>query len=1077
MKQNNPNDPGNTLSSCQSSKTGFRLASILLFALALSLRTCGLSHDLHLGRVYHPDTPKQMRAIERFVDGEYYTVIGGRDYEGYPYFNSHLVEYLVRVYQFTGSMIVRHLGVADSISIPSYLSLFWITRILNATLSAFAVVVVLLIGWRWIAPAAGVIAGLLLALSPIDITACHYANGDSTAAFFALAGVWIALHILERPTWKLYLAAGLVSAAAFSSKYHGGIALGTAGLAHIFYYSRMRRLFSGASIGRGLFLLISFIIGVLLTSPALLIYPEKAFEDIVQFFEYTASFGMTSEMQAMNTWQRFIMGMSVNMPAMLNVVGLIPAIAALFAVVFGFRRPAIWLIASVPLVYILAGLATKPLTHAVYHTMATPGIMLLAGFALHKLTLGHKMIWLRKSAFGLLATLALGYLAIYSHRELFFFLHNDTRHLAECWARDNIPSSFKLFPSPYTFDNDGWHSNHLSEAQDHSAGEAHVFSGRTGIRPPAGSLPVHTFQVESEKLVIFRNWPQYFFINQPLLIDRLDARPGFQPIPSPHDVNLIDADAPWWVRHPGTWILMENSGQNGSLTSTNPIKKAAWYIRNTGDPAEISMEFGDRHQTVRLAPGETIIAIIADPKPEMIYRVDRNFYSWGVHVRFGSIRASLLTSARDIAWAYFNAGQFDKAAELMDQIPGATLTRGDRIIHEISGLSSNPSIPALTETKHEDLSPPNLFDDYGISSGYLQKLPGIAWQTNTWDHISVTNALSGDYLFDEFRLPEVMLDTGLYRLELENSSSEGRIELVLLDDLDRPQEVRTRDVISGKDTNIVFHFAVDQQDNVLRPRIRFNAQRDRVAFQKMAIRPDIEATLASYSDLQSFLRGIHKDTGRAERFWYEPLLGYANQLAKEGDTSRAREFYLAAINASPNRRVALERLLTLSGDGGDMPENFITLSNLYKNIAPQHVMHPSPARFATGVDLTGYQLSATKVKAGDSIGILTHWNPEKLNRNVRRQAAWLHFIPEGQKQAVFQGDQPLLRLIRANRLDEDKLLPGLIEIQVPPETPPGRYKVKTGIWIPSQRKRIKVTEAAVEHDRRSVVLTTIEVLP
>ncbi len=37
------------------------------FVLALALRLFGLSHDLHNEVVYHPDTPKQMRAIQQFL--------------------------------------------------------------------------------------------------------------------------------------------------------------------------------------------------------------------------------------------------------------------------------------------------------------------------------------------------------------------------------------------------------------------------------------------------------------------------------------------------------------------------------------------------------------------------------------------------------------------------------------------------------------------------------------------------------------------------------------------------------------------------------------------------------------------------------------------------------------------------------------------------------------------------------------------------------------------------------------------------------------------------------------------------
>ena len=68
----------------------------ILFLAGLGLRTAGLSMDLDEDKIYHPDTGKQIAATERFLDGRYYQKFGHPDYDGYPYFNSHLAEWICR---------------------------------------------------------------------------------------------------------------------------------------------------------------------------------------------------------------------------------------------------------------------------------------------------------------------------------------------------------------------------------------------------------------------------------------------------------------------------------------------------------------------------------------------------------------------------------------------------------------------------------------------------------------------------------------------------------------------------------------------------------------------------------------------------------------------------------------------------------------------------------------------------------------------------------------------------------------------------------------------------------------------
>lgn len=1049
---------------------------LTLFVVALALRTCGLSHDLHLERVYHPDTPKQICAIERFLGFNYYIVVRNPDYDGYPLFNSHLVEYLVRAYRGIGGPLVRHTGWGESVGRPTKTTLYAITRFLNAALSAAAVFLVFLIGWRWLSPLAGLIAGLLLLLSPADIIACHFANGDSTAAFFGLASLFFSLRLLDKPSWPSTTAAGLLAAAAFSSKYHGGIALGSAGLAHILHYARDRRLFSVASIRNGLVLLLAFIVGLFLTSPALLVFPSAAFRDIVHFFGHTASFGLTPEMRALSLVQRFSMGMRANMPVLADVVGIIPALAALAALAVGRRRAAIWVIAIMPLAYICGGLATKPHAHVVYHTMATPGILLLAGFALHHLACGGvKLRVTRRAAAVLLLLLAMGHLARHAHRELFFFRHNDTNHLGFCWAIDNIPPSFTFTYSPYTFKSKLWSKNAATDAAAPVTGHAYVFSERIHFRPPPNALHAHTFVLEDKKLYPFKNWPQHIYLAAPSALRQIGSRPGFQPVPSPHPVNLIDADAPWWTRHSATHDLSARKHDlRGSLVTTNRLTSAAWLIRNGAEPAHVELTLGRRTHTLRLDPDAVLVVPIEHPQPIRLFRAQRFFYPYAAHALFGQVRVSLLSSPRDRAWALFNSSHFKEALSWLPDGDANALLRSDRILQEICTRASGGEVP---ENPVDTTTPIILLEECGIASAYLQQLPGLTWTPDDWRVTKPVRDAPPPHTAD-LHLPACSLEPGLYTCRLEGLTTNVSAELVVLDALDRVLEQHAMRPPAQPGGPHTASFAVAQDDGWLKVRIRLQVAEGHPAptGASITVRPDHEGTLDTYRHLLAFMRDEPMAAPDMHRFWHVPLQRYGEELVRAGNTEKAHRMLEAALRASPRNRSALEALLALPGGRDAVVPDLAPLCERHEALNTFREFNKITARFEGGAELRGYQITAQRIKAGESFALRTHWYPHRLHRRLYDQAVWLHAILEGENEIAFQGDQSMIELLRTSRPDEATLAPAYHEIQVPATTPPGRYVIKTGVWVPMQRKRLKIIETDAPHEQNGIVLTTIDVV-
>lgn len=1021
---------------------------LILFVLAFWLRTYGLSHDLHHGLVYHPDTPKQIRTVERFLDGHYYDRTGGRDYRGYPYFNSHLVEYLVRAYELAGAAMVRHAGIADGVTRPDYLDLFWITRALNAVLSSLAVLLLTLIGRRYISNAAGVAAGLLLALSPVDITACHFAAGDTTAAFFAFCATAIALCILPGGRMHAYIGAGLLSAAAFSSKYHGGIGLISALVAHLLVFAPGRMLMSKESIGRMALLLISFIAGVFVTSPALLIAPDSAFKDIVGFFQYTASFGMTAEMKAMSLPERIRMGMSLNMPVLVQVTGAIPVALALYGLWKGRRAAATWIIASVPILYILAGLSTKPLTHAVYHTMAMPGIMWLAASGWYRLYGSNAFGRITRIASSALLIAALGYLAHYSRTELFFFKHNDTRYLSRAWAEENLPLSLKLKSSKYTFDTSAW-----SPAADTANGTAYVFSDRDPVRPPREAARLYSFTLENEKLSVFRNWPQHFFIHAPDYFEPPASRPAFLPLPSMSQQTIIMEDAPWIVRHTGTWLMTGKQNKSGALAAPGELPRAVWLVRAGVDPCEVELDVGGQSRKVRLGAGQSQLIEVEDLKSLGIRRAIKYFYAWHVRVLFGTARISLLTRPHDVGWAQFNAGEYRKALASFDMIPVDQRRPGDVIPSLLCKIILSPG-----DVRPEHLIPPvSLANDYGIHPDYLRQLPALMLDENHWPRETVAAYRHRDDLSDKIIIPGIPLDPGVYSIELETETDLPGLKLEVTDLHGRLNEhvaLRRDDEKSNRWEGL---FTVDHADGFAEFRAIFPSNHP-PRLTTATIRPDYASTLNSYVDLVNSIISTNHQHQHTSRLAYHLLVALGDALRASGAEEKALVFYSRAMQAAPFRQIARQR----AGYPGDE--------------SPAYAMHPVNAAFENKAILKSYQIDKTRARSGDEVSMATYWDVPSLGSSIFRHSIYLHGIRLGDKEASFFGDAFLIEGLRMNE-DDDHIRPSMIRMKIPADASTGKYEIIVGLWIPPQQRRIHAKTSDLPFDRRGIVLTTIDVVP
>ncbi len=1085
-----------------------RWAPVLLFLLALYLRTAGLSHDLHLGNVYHPDTPKQIRAADQFLAGLYHAETGHPDYDGYPYFNSHLVALLARTWHRTQTCVRAHLGLPYEPFAPSLHALYWMTRLLNAFLSALAVLVLYAMGTRFWNRRAGQLAALLLALSPADITAAHFAMGDTTAAFLALVAVYFALRAYQDTRVIHYALGGLFAAASFSAKYQGAMVLTAFLAAHLARYPLRGPAFSTKSIRRGLTLIGVFIAGVFGTTPALLVRPRVAFQQILQFIDHTSGYGMRQEIADMNLFEQFIAGLRMNLPVFIDILGPIAAIAALIGLILEFRKRRMWILAIVPIVYLFVGLTLKPLAHPTYHTFVTPMMFLAAAVAFvrpFESANRRRTITVPVLACAVLSIL---YLGDYARRELFFFRHNDTRRVAETWAHDNIPPAIFLDARAYTFPNDHWRQGGKDRRH-----RAFVFA-RDLRETIATGFRMHDVRFETHKLTPFRNWPVRFFMRDSDLIREGFHPPPFQPIPASRIDNMIPVDAPTLYRNPRVLDVLQGQRYEFILVSPEKLDHIHVLAGTRIIPARIKTRMGGHRHHLTLGNRDTRLITIDHPRPVRMRRNPNYFYRCSIRVPFGTARVMVLTTPREKAWATFYEGEYARAYDALQQIPCGERGPAEEAIRFISGLlTGNMDAPDArriisgTLLEKHSLNTAEFFDLFGVAETYLRDLPYYAFTFEDFigaridlladdEPVAARDLVEMDEPYApqlEWHTPFMTLEPGAYIARIRTTDVEARGSVRVLDPFGRVfgETVFT----TGAPTNVVdIPFIVSRPQEKIRVHLATGESIERVV-KEIGIRPDPVTTMNAWLRLlDGLIREQPPET--LHPLFYRPYLFLGNRLAAENRPTEAFEYYDAARRADPARLTPYREIERLRGRVSYSDEEIEDRLTPYRAVETHLAWYPAHATFRNHIRLTGFRRGDDPVRPGDSFPLNVYWQPLHLNQDLHRIGVWVHFIDRDTGATAFQGDHrfaPSIRYVsphdrnQLNHLtqnfrhttalflnpDPDHLRIYFHRVNIPAHVAPGTYQIKVGLWIPPQRRILRVLESDLPHDRRGVFLGEI----
>jgi hypothetical protein len=586
------------------------LVTILIFALALYLRCAGLFRGLDQDKIFHPDAPKQVMALENYLQDRYVWYVGSRFYDGYPYFLNHVDEWILRGIWKVIAPFDATLNAQSTLpELPRRPQLYRWAAGLRVFYGGIILVLTALLAFRLfdrrVIPAWGVL--LLVSAAPLSIAVCHSATGDIGVDLFGAVFFLMTWFYLRYPSLIRITFAGLLAGVAFAAKYNGMLLLlmvaTLLGLQFLFTKRSFR-----TTLGHGFSAFGAFFVGAVLATPAVFINPKRTLVDLWINFDFIRNYGLPPGF-AQKPWiEKATIGLSNSLPSVLAALGwslcfilVVGTLLALWDLCKKRSAPAdtalpphLWVAAAglFTLAVLVVSALTKPSFQPFHFSYLILPLAVVAIWTLRRLTLMGTIGTLTT----LLITLALfAEIAVQTRWEHFFWRRSDTQVAAHDYAQRRF---FESLPA-------------VNRGSDRYA--------------------IKHFDVEPFNVAVFRNSPykilhdraefwrqnpvaptpwiadpdagSWMFINGPIL-PRNDR--GFTVTPE-QDFNrhLVFYDPPPTTLRFGVW--------NGSRPATLTLHSGQQTISRSLDPQQIALlelkpQF--RRHSVQAGPAEQDIHIV-----------------------------------------------------------------------------------------------------------------------------------------------------------------------------------------------------------------------------------------------------------------------------------------------------------------------------------------------------------------------------------------------------------------------------------------------------------------------------------
>lgn len=621
---------------------------LLIILAGLALRLYGAGHGLHAGRIFHPDTPKQARFLNSFLEGDYRVRFRTSlpDLYGYPVFHIHLAEWTHR-----GIGLIAGMTGFPDWKLDSH-GLWILMRVMTALFSAATAVFVYLAGKTLFSERAGIVSAALFSVHPFSVGMSHFIMGDTAMVFFAvIAFYFFSLCFLKQRAF-LFLLGGLFVGFSAACKYNGGF-MAIPGLFLLFIRPGKRTagyLFSLALGGA-----LGFTIG----NPSMFSHFSEALRAASSFLGYVGD-------SWWDTSQHRLVAAALASPrhfrVFINLFGLLQlaALGASTAWILKEKRgmKAVFVLIF-PLSYLGASIVSQPYSRAPLMLVLVPFFLLPAGWFLAEAFKGNKL--LRAAGAAILALLLVSG-AYCSWRESFLFISGDTRLSADEWLERNIPGYFTVVRSP--FSGRGWRFR--KSRGEEGAGGVYIHSSLSWRAAEESGAPVKKFS--HEKIRKIENADAWILHRNPdLEISALYGKhlaPGFSlPVFNrpPHFGKTLGPLNAGGVDF-GLDPLKMFTGRKNELriVSLKPLDEIVFLVVGFDIETEVSVRVSGKTKTVKIPPFETKIIVFKNPR--RLPPFDRYCYGITVEKAGPRVFCAAAFSQPEKGLLYFAAGDYEKAA-------------------------------------------------------------------------------------------------------------------------------------------------------------------------------------------------------------------------------------------------------------------------------------------------------------------------------------------------------------------------------------------------------------------------------
>lgn len=542
---------------------------ILLLLGGLYFRVGGLFRGLgEKAYIYHPDTPKQVQALGRFLDGRYVWYAGSWFYDGYPYGLNHVDEFILRPVLATRDAASR-LSRSDR---EAGWNLYHWARVLRLLYGMICIGAVYAVCRLFALPRiATLVAMAAVSFSPLAISVAHTATGDiGVDLFVSLAMIALALHSRYPARLLPILVIALCSGMAFSCKYHGILALMWVPMVlglEALYRGRIGRM-----LLHGISALPAAVVGILLLKPELVIDFDRSWAHMVNNFVRIKDYNVPASFKALPVADRLAQSWSHNLPRLASAFQEILLLMALLGTVLaGWRLVAAWRRRNAvdalvygreaayfslfvfPFAVMALAVSGKPMLHPFHFSFVVPVLAVGAGVLAAQVMRLRGWRSLRLAA-SLPFVLVLGLMVRDAGRDHFFWVRDDNKWVADTYAATVLETPFR--------------------SED-----------KRGIK---------LLELEPESPSIFRNRHLWSVGRAPGLSYMKERRALPLPeMPYPLDMDYLFCNGPVFLRSDRMFRVAANARAERVLVFTNrPDDMITLGIRSFADPVAVTVRAG-----------------------------------------------------------------------------------------------------------------------------------------------------------------------------------------------------------------------------------------------------------------------------------------------------------------------------------------------------------------------------------------------------------------------------------------------------------------------------------------------------